>query len=103
MMDLYFYALYLHSFAFFLGCMQKFLYFCTKIVYLYKIIMKEDSKDSKKEPRLVYGQKALAERLGVTQATISRWQSAGKLSGCFCRVGKNVVYDLDCIWEKFAG
>lgn len=88
---------------FFLGYMQKILYFCTKTVYLFIFIMKEESKDNKKEPRLVYGQKALAEKLGVKQSTISRWQSAGKLSGCFCRVGKNVVYDLDCIWEKFKG
>ena len=65
--------------------------------------MSTKSKDNKKEPCLICGQKALAEKLGVTQSTISRWQSSGKLSGCFYRVsGKNIVYNLDAILEKFA-
>ena len=56
-----------------------------------------------KEARFIYGQDALAKELGVKQSTVSRWQTAGKLDGCYYRVGKKVVYNLDAILEKFKG
>jgi predicted site-specific integrase-resolvase len=55
------------------------------------------------EARLIFGQKDLAKALGVEQATVSRWQTAGKFEGCYYRVGKKVVYNLDAILEKFKG
>ena len=56
-----------------------------------------------KEPRLIKGQVALAKELGVTQQTISLWQSHGKFADCFTRIGKKYIYNLDAIMEKFAG
>ena len=54
-------------------------------------------------PRLLKGQKALAKELGVSQQTISLWQSEGRFRDCFIRVGKKYIYNLDAIFDKFAG
>jgi hypothetical protein len=59
-----------------------------------------------KEPikeRIAVGQKQLAEYCGASVITVSRWQSDGKLKGCFTRVGHKVIYDLNKIDAKFAG
>ena len=61
------------------------------------------SNQNIREPRLVKGQAALAKELGVTQQTISLWQSHGKFMDCFTRIGKKYIYNLDAILEKFAG
>ena len=55
------------------------------------------------KPRLIRGQVALAKELGVTQQTVSLWHSGGKFAGCYSRIGKKIIYDLDAILEKFAG
>lgn len=62
-----------------------------------------NNKKDIKEPRLIKGQDALAKELGVTQQTISLWQSQGKFTDCFTRIGKKYLYDLDAILAKFAG
>lgn len=53
--------------------------------------------------RIIKGQVALAKHLGVSQATISSWQTAGKFEGCFFRIGRVISYDLDAIEKKFRG
>lgn len=53
--------------------------------------------------RIIKGQAALAKHLGVSQATVSSWQTAGKFEGCFFRIGKAISYDLDAIEKKFRG
>jgi len=53
--------------------------------------------------RIIKGQVALAKHLGVSQTTVSSWQTAGKFEGCFFRIGRVISYDLDAIEKKFRG
>ena len=62
-----------------------------------------DNERNIRDTRLIKGQVALAKELGVTQQTISVWQSQGKFADCFTRIGKKYLYDLDAILAKFAG
>jgi DNA-binding transcriptional regulator YiaG len=49
------------------------------------------------------GQTELARHLGITKVTVCKWQREGRLKGCFTRVGRKIIYDLDKLDRKFAG
>jgi predicted site-specific integrase-resolvase len=51
--------------------------------------------------RKAFGQKELSEYLGVSKATVNQWQRMGKFEGCYLRVGRKIVYNLDDIDTKF--
>jgi hypothetical protein len=59
--------------------------------------------EEKNEKRTAAGQKELADYLVASVPTINRWQAEGKLNGCFTRIGRKIIYDLDKVDSKFAG
>ena len=52
--------------------------------------------------RTAAGQKELAEYLFSSVPTVNRWQASGKLNGCYTRVGRKIIYNLDKIDAKFS-
>lgn len=59
-------------------------------------------ENEKVRRRTAAGQKELAEYLFSSVPTVNRWQAAGKLNGCYTRVGRKIIYDLDKIDSKFS-
>jgi hypothetical protein len=55
-----------------------------------------------KERRIAAGQKELAEYLFASVPTINRWQADGKLDGCYTRIGRKIIYDLNKVDSKFS-
>lgn len=49
----------------------------------------------------VFGLQALAERLHCSVSTVFKWKKAGKLDGCYCRIGHKIIFDMDKIEDKF--
>lgn len=43
----------------------------------------------------------LAQYLGCSKSTISRYKLEGKLDGCYSQIDRTIVYDLEKINEKF--
>lgn len=62
---------------------------------------RESAMRGNREPQTCVGQQALAARLHVSIVTINRWHREGKFDGCYTRLGKKIVYNLDKI-EKIS-
>ena len=52
-------------------------------------------------PQYAYSGVELANYLGCSKSTISRYKNEGKLDGCFKQIDRTIVYDLNKIDEKF--
>lgn len=67
-----------------------------------KAMLEGFSKEEKKsDKRFAYNFAELADYLGCSKSTISRWKSEGKLKGCFKQIDSSVIFDLDRIDAKF--
>lgn len=60
---------------------------------------RESAIRENREPHTCVGQQALAARLHVSIVTINRWHREGKFDGCYTRLGKKIVYNIDKIEE----
>ena len=60
---------------------------------------RESASRENREPHTCVGQQALAARLHVSIVTINRWHREGKFDGCYTRLGKKIVYNIDKIEE----
>ncbi len=52
------------------------------------------------ERTIIRGNKALAEKLGVTQKTVGNWRRAGVLTqATLSDFGRTIIYDLEKVFE----
>lgn len=53
------------------------------------------------ERTTITGNKALAEKLGVSSKTIQNWKKSGVLSiAILVEYGRTIIYDLDKVYES---
>lgn len=58
-------------------------------------------REKSSDKRFAYNFAELADYLGCSKSTISRWKSEGRLKGCFKQIDSSVIFDLDRIDAKF--
>lgn len=61
----------------------------------------EKVSESTEGKRFAYSGVELANYLGCSKSTISRYKLEGKLDGCYKQIDRTIVYDLAKIDEKF--